>query len=94
MINNKTLANSDFFTGAFPAEFGNSISGTFDLKLRNGNSDKHEVSAQFGFLGTEIFAEGRTGLDLGLFMPFQESLKTFVGIPWVGVTVPLHKKKL
>ena len=58
MINNKTLANSDFFTGAFPAEYGNSISGVFDLKLRNGNNEKHEASGQFGFLGTEIFAEG------------------------------------
>lgn len=36
----------------------------------------------------------RTGLDLGLFIPIQESTKTFVGIPWVGVTVPLHKKKM
>lgn len=58
MINNKTLSNSDFYTGAFPAEFGNSISGVFDLKLRNGNNSKHEFSGQFGFLGTEIFAEG------------------------------------
>jgi hypothetical protein len=58
MINNKTLANSDFYTGAFPAEFGNSISGVFDLKLRNGNNQKHEYSGQFGFLGTELFAEG------------------------------------
>ena len=58
MINNQTLANSDFFTGAFPAEYGNSIAGVFDLKLRNGNNEKHEISGQFGFLGTEIFAEG------------------------------------
>src|SRR6185295_630579 len=58
MINNKTLANSDFYTGAFPAEFGNSTSGVFDLKLRNGNNSKHEFSGQFGFLGTELFAEG------------------------------------
>jgi hypothetical protein len=58
MINNKTLANSEFYTGAFPAEFGNSIAGVFDLKLRNGNSNNHEFSGQFGFLGTEAFAEG------------------------------------
>lgn len=58
MLNNKLMANSDFFTGAFPAEYGNSISGVFDLKLRNGNNEKHEFSAQFGFLGTEILAEG------------------------------------
>lgn len=58
MINNKTLANSDFYTGAFPAEFGNSVAGVFDLKLRNGNKEKTEWSGQFGFLGTEIFGEG------------------------------------
>ena len=58
MLNNKLMANSDFFTGAFPAEYGNSIAGVFDLKLRNGNNEKHEFSGQFGFLGTEILAEG------------------------------------
>jgi hypothetical protein len=58
IINNRYLANSDFFTGAFPAEFGNSIAGAFDLKLRNGNNQKHEFMAQFGFLGTEGMAEG------------------------------------
>jgi ethanolamine utilization microcompartment shell protein EutS len=58
IINNRFLANSDFFTGAFPAEFGNSTAGVFDLKMRNGNADKHEFMAQFGFLGTEAMAEG------------------------------------
>lgn len=58
MLNNKTLANSDFLTGAFPAEYGNSISGAFDLKLRNGNRDRYELTAQLGFLGTELSAEG------------------------------------
>lgn len=58
IINNKYLANSDFFTGAFPAEFGNTTAGVFDLKLWNGNNEKHEIGAQFGFLGTEAIAEG------------------------------------
>jgi hypothetical protein len=58
IINNKTLANSDFFTAAFPAEFGNSIAAVFDLRLRNGNQDAWHGSAQLGFLGTEILAEG------------------------------------
>ena len=58
ILNNKILANSDFYTGAFPAELGNSIAGAFDLKLRNGNNEKHEFSGQFGFLGTEVLAEG------------------------------------
>jgi ethanolamine utilization microcompartment shell protein EutS len=58
IINNRFLGNSDFFTGAFPAEFGNSTAGAFDLKMRNGNASKHEFMAQFGFLGTEAMAEG------------------------------------
>lgn len=58
IINNKYLANSDFFTGAFPAEYGNSIAGVFDLNMRNGNNEKSEYSGQLGFLGTELFAEG------------------------------------
>ncbi|WP_234737071.1 TonB-dependent receptor [Tellurirhabdus bombi] len=58
IISNKMLANSDFFTGAFPAEFGNGIAGVFDLRLRNGNNEKHQRSLQFGFLGTEGSLEG------------------------------------
>jgi hypothetical protein len=58
ILNNKYLANSDFFTGAFPAEYGNATAGVFDLRMRNGNNEKHEFSAQFGFLGTELLAEG------------------------------------
>jgi len=58
IIRNDTLANSDFFTGAFPAEFGNGIAGVFDLKLRNGNNERHQRSLQFGFLGTEGLLEG------------------------------------
>ena len=58
ILNNKILGNSDFFMSAFPAEYGNSISGIFDLKLRNGNNNRHEFTGQFGFLGTEFVAEG------------------------------------
>ena len=58
MLNNKLLANSDFFTGAFPAEYGNSTSGVFDLKLRAGNNEKREFTTQFGVLGAELLAEG------------------------------------
>ena len=63
ILNNKILANSDFFMSAFPADYGNSIAGVFDLRLRNGNSDKHELTGQFGFLGTEAMAEGPLNKD-------------------------------
>lgn len=58
MLNNNTLAKSDFMTSAFPAEYGNANSGVFDLKMRNGNKTKHEFLAQLGFNGIELGAEG------------------------------------
>lgn len=58
MINNNLLDNSDFYTGAFPAEFGNVTSGIFDIKLKNGNTNKHEFLSTIGFNGAEFGAEG------------------------------------
>lgn len=58
MLNNNTLAKSDFMTSAFPAEYGNANSGVFDLKMRNGNKNKHEFIVQLGFNGIEAGAEG------------------------------------
>ncbi|HKM93537.1 MAG TPA: carboxypeptidase-like regulatory domain-containing protein [Prolixibacteraceae bacterium] len=58
MLNNNVLSNSDFFTGAFPAEYGNALSGVFDLKMRSGNNQKHEFVLQMGFGGFEVGAEG------------------------------------
>lgn len=58
ILNGKVLANSDFFTGAFPAEYGNSIAAAFDLRMRNGNNEKYEFTGQFGLLGAEIAGEG------------------------------------
>lgn len=52
------LANSDFLTGAFPAEYGNAFSGVFDIKLRNGNNEKKEYAFQAGVLGIDFAAEG------------------------------------
>lgn len=52
------LANSDFYTGAFPAEYGNAVAGVFDMKFRNGNNERHEFTAQLGIQGVEFAAEG------------------------------------
>ncbi|WP_090151330.1 TonB-dependent receptor [Dyadobacter soli] len=55
------LGNSDFLTGAFPAEYGNATSGVFDLKLRKGNNEKREYAMQAGILGLDFAAEGPIG---------------------------------
>ena len=58
MLSSSTLSNSDFYTGAFPAEFGNALSGVFDLNLRNGNNERREYALMFGLLGVEGAMEG------------------------------------
>lgn len=65
MLNNKLLDDSDFLTGAFPAEYGNVLSGAFDLKLRSGNRDHFEFVGQVGFNGFEFGAEGPIGENTG-----------------------------
>lgn len=65
IINNKYLANSEFYTGAFPANYGNALGGVFDLKMRNGNNQKHERTFQFGILGTELSLEGPINREKG-----------------------------
>lgn len=52
------IDNSDFYTAAFPAEFGNALSGVFDLKLRSGNRDKREHTFQAGITGLDFSSEG------------------------------------
>ncbi len=58
ILNNNLLGRSDFLTSAFPAEYGNGISGVFDIKMRNGNNQKHEFTGQISFAGFELDAEG------------------------------------
>ncbi len=58
MISNCLLTTSDFYTGAFPAEMGNAVSGVFDLRLRSGNPEERHYSIQASLLGLEASAEG------------------------------------
>lgn len=58
-LNTNLLKNSDFFTSAFPAEYGNATAGVFDLGFRNGNNKKSETTLQMGVItGLEATTEG------------------------------------
>lgn len=64
----KLLANSDFSTGAFPAEYGNAISGVFDIKFRKGDMEDRQYRAKVGLLGLDFSAEG----------PFREGKSSYL----------------
>lgn len=53
ILSSQLLSNSDFSTGAFAAEYGNALSGVFDLRLRKGNSERREFTIQAGLLGLD-----------------------------------------
>lgn len=58
ILSSQLLANSDFVTGAFAADYGNALSGVFDLNLRKGNNEKRETTLQAGLLGVNAAMEG------------------------------------
>lgn len=58
LFSSQVLANSDFLTSAFPAEYGEALAGVFDIRFRNGNPDTREYTLQLGTLGLDAAAEG------------------------------------
>jgi CarboxypepD_reg-like domain/TonB-dependent Receptor Plug Domain len=74
ILSAQLLTNSDFSTGAFAAEYGNALSGVFDLKLRRGNSEKREYTVQASVLGLDLAAEGSLSMK-----PFFDAIGTKKG---------------
>ncbi|GAB2774192.1 carboxypeptidase-like regulatory domain-containing protein [Rhabdobacter roseus] len=58
ILSTQLLGTSYFLSGAFPAEYGNALSGVLDMKLRPGNNEKTEFTAQAGLIGLDLAAEG------------------------------------
>lgn len=57
-LSSNMLANSDFLTGAFAPEYGDVISGVFDVRMRTGNNEKREYTLGIGALGIDVATEG------------------------------------
>lgn len=79
-INTSMLGNSDFLTGAFPAQYGTKLSAVFDLHTRDGNSETIEGSAQLSFNGMEAMAEGPIPVSTGssFLVGFRHSTLSFL----------------
>lgn len=58
ILSAQLLANSDFMISAFPAEYGNALSGVFDIKLRKGNSTRREHTFSASTIGVDAATEG------------------------------------
>ena len=75
------LDKSDFFTGAFPAEYSNALSGVMDVNFRRGNQATREYSITAGTLGLDFSTEG----------PFNEKMKSSYLINYRYSTVGLAR---
>jgi hypothetical protein len=58
ILSAQVLDNSRFYSGTFPATFGNAVGGILDMRLRKGNNQQREYTAQAGLIGIEFAAEG------------------------------------
>jgi hypothetical protein len=89
-LNPNMLANSDFLTSAFPAEYGNAISGVFDLSFRKGNKDDYEYTAGVGaYPGVEFMAEGPLGKKQGSFLVAgRYGIAGYLGGAGTGAAIP------
>lgn len=93
ILNSNMLRNSDFFTGAFPAEYGNAYSGVFDINLRKGNNENREYSFMAGIMGTDCSIEGPfvKGKKASYLLNYRYStlaMLNAIGIKIVGDAVP------
>lgn len=81
ILSAQLLNNSDFSTGAFAAEYGNALSGVFDLKLRKGNNQKREYTIQAGVMGVDLSAEGpfKKGYDGSYLINYRYSTLSVLG---------------
>jgi len=58
ILSAQLLANSDFMISAFPAEYGNALSGVFDIRLRKGNNTRREHTFSASTIGIDAATEG------------------------------------
>jgi len=79
-LNSNLLATSDFSTGAFAPEYGNALSGVYDLQIREGNNEKLEAIFGIGLIGTDLTLEGplAKGYDGSFLVNYRYSTATLL----------------
>ena len=61
VLSAQLLDRTDLYSGALPATYGNALSGVMDMKLRAGNKNKMQYTAQASLIGMDLAAEGPIG---------------------------------
>lgn len=87
ILSSNVIAKSDFFTSAFPAEYGNAFSGVFDLNLRKGSDEYFQSSINASVIGTEVSLEGPVSKKQKSSYLINYRYSTFALLDKVGIKV-------
>lgn len=58
MLSAQMLSSSQFLYSDFGAEYGNSVGGIFDMRLKNGNQQNRQYTAQASLIGFDLETDG------------------------------------
>ena len=72
-ISAQVLGNSSFNFGAMNADLSNSVGGVFDLKLKSGNQEFFQYTAQASLIGFDLMADGPIGEKTQLLVNYRYS---------------------
>jgi hypothetical protein len=61
ILSAQMLERTDFYIVAFPATFGNALSGVVDMTMRDGSNSEMQYTAQASLIGLDFAAEGPVG---------------------------------
>lgn len=93
IFSQQVLGNSDFYTGAFTAEYGNASTGVFDVKFRKGDNHERAYTISAGVLGVDLSAEGpvRKGGDASFLVNYRYSSLGLARLIINYLTVPVYQ---
>lgn len=87
ILNANFIRNVDFYSGAFPSNRGNALSGIFDFKQIDGNSEKAKFNGTIGASELAITVDGpisnNTTYIISARRSYLQFLFKFIGLPFL-----------
>lgn len=57
-FNSDPVQQAEMYKGAFPAQYGGRLSGVIDVKMKEGNNEKFELSGGVGLIASRLMIQG------------------------------------
>ena len=87
IINADLVREVNFYTGAFPADKGNSLSSVLDFKLRDGDLERNSLKATLGASEVSLASNGHLGKKTSYLVSVRQSYLQFLfdmlGLPFL-----------